>query len=477
MGSEIPSHHFHKNDFRAFDRRLREETDELQQWFADHEFLEGRTKGGYEIEAWIIDGDCRPISANDDIIKRCKDPHVVPELARFNLELNSEPYVLEGDALHSMYDAFSRHWQRCNEVAESLDTQLLMIGILPTVSEQDLTVENMSNWQRYRALNEQVLRLREGRPLKLDINGREHLQLSKHDVMLESAATSFQIHLKVNPDNIARVYNAARIISAPMVALSANSPYFFGKDLWDETRIPLFEQSVALRGYDDGPCGPVRRVSFGVAYVRESMFECFKENLECFPVLLPVSLEDEAEPLAHLRLHNGTIWRWNRPLIGFNERGEPHLRLEHRVVAAGPTIVDGIANAAFFYGLVTAMSRQSPPPEQLLSFDQARVNFYEAARYGLASHITWLDGKEVSIRDLLLQELLPLSRRGLNELGIDQEDIEHYLDIIKGRLDTAQNGAAWQRAYVAKHGRDMYELTLAYQDNHRAGNPVHEWPV
>ncbi len=477
MGSEIPSHHFHKSDFRAFERRLRAETDELQQWFADNEFLEGRTKGGYELEAWIMDRDCRPVSVNDEIIKRSNDVHVVPELAKFNLELNSEPYVLEGDALRSMHDEFSRHWQYCNDVAGSIDTQLLMIGILPTVSEQDLTVENMSNWQRYRALNEQVLRLREGRPLKLDIQGREHLQLSQYDVMLESAATSFQIHLKVNTDNIARVYNAARVISAPMVALSANSPYFFGKDLWDETRIPLFEQSVALRGYDDSPCGPVRRVGFGVAYVRESMFECFKENLECYPVLLPVSLEDEAEPLAHLRLHNGTIWRWNRPLIGFNERGEAHLRLEHRVVPAGPTIVDGIANAAFFYGLVLTLSRQSPPPEQLLSFDRARANFYEAARHGLSSCITWLDGKEVSTRDLLLQELLPLSRRGLEALGIDQDDIEHYLGIIEGRLETSQNGAAWQRAYVAKHGHDMYALTMAYQENHQKGRPVHEWPI
>jgi gamma-glutamyl:cysteine ligase YbdK (ATP-grasp superfamily) len=263
-----------------------------------------------------------------------------------------------------------------------------------------------------------------------------------------------------------------------MVAVSANSPYLFGKDLWDETRIPLFEQAVALRGYDDGPCGPVRRVGFGIAYVKESMFECFKENLECYPVLLPVSIDDDdAEPLAHLRLHNGTIWRWNRPLIGFNLRGEPHLRLEHRVVAAGPTVVDSIANAAFFYGLVCAMSEQSPPPEQRLSFAQARSNFYQAAQHGLEAQITWLDGKKVLVKELLLHELLPASRQGLQRLDISRDDIELYLGIIEDRVRTGQNGAAWQRAYVAKHGRDMYQLTMSYQGHHRKGDPVHSWPV
>jgi len=477
MGSEIPSHHFHKHDFQVFDRRLRSETDELEQWFANRIFLKGRIKGGYELEAWITDNECRPVPENEEIIKRCKDSHVVPELARFNLELNSEPYVLQGDVFRFMHYEFTNHWEKCNAVADSIDTQLLMIGILPTVTEQDLVVANMSNWQRYRALNEQVLRLREGRPLKLDIKGREHLQLNQHDVMLESAATSFQIHLKVDLDNMARCYNAARVISAPMVAVTANSPYFLGKDLWDETRIPVFEQAVALHGFDDSPCGPVRRVGFGVAYISESMFECFRENLECYPVLLPVSIDDDADPLAHLRLHNGTIWRWNRPLIGFNERGEPHLRIEHRVVAAGPTVIDSIANAAFFYGLVTAMSELSPPPETQLSFDQARTNFYKAAQHGLAVQIAWLDGKTVAIKDLLLQELLPMSRRGLNAMDIAQDDIDLYLGIIEGRLRTGQNGAAWQRAYVAKHGRDMQALTMAYQELHRKGNPVHEWPL
>ena len=477
MGTEIPSHHFHKTDFEKFDKRLREETGELEQWFAKRDFLTGRPKGGYELEAWITDKDCRPVPANEELIKLCNDVHVVPELAKFNLELNSEPYVLQGNALHSMHDEFTTNWNKCNEIAASIDLQLMMIGILPTAVAQELTVANMSNWKRYRALNEQVLRLREGRPLRIDIRGREHFEMTHHDVMLESAATSFQIHLKLNLDNAVRCYNAARVISAPMVALSANSPYLFGKDLWDETRIPLFEQAVSLRGYEESPCGPVRRVSFGIDYVKESMFECFKENLECYPVLLPVTIEDETEPLPHLRLHNGTIWRWNRPLIGFNERGEPHLRIEHRVVAAGPTIVDSIANAAFFYGLVSALSAQPQPPESRLSFDQARKNFYTAAQHGLDAGIIWLDGRTVLAGELLLQELLPLSRQGLNAMGIAQDDIKLYLDIIEGRLRTGQNGAVWQRAYVARHGHNMDELTMAYQECHKVGNPVHEWPV
>jgi len=321
-----------------------------------------------------------------------------------------------------------------------------------------------------------VLRLRDGHPLDIDIQGRESLQMQHGDVMFESAATSFQLQFQVELEAAARFYNAAHIISAPMVALAANSPYLFGRDLWAETRIPLFEQSVSLGGHGK-PGSKTSRVTFGAAYVEESVFECFERNAQHYPVLLPALSDEPVEALCHLRLHNGTIWRWNRPLIGFDDMGEPHLRLEHRVVPAGPTVIDAIANAAMFFGLNTALAGMDSAAEKRLDFETARANFYTAARDGLDARITWLDGHEVALLDLLQQELLPMARQGLSDLGLDEHDSNRFLDVIDGRLATGVNGATWQRRYVAANGPDMLGLTKAYVARQRQGKPVHEWSL
>ena len=277
---------------------------------------------------------------------------------QFNVELNVDPQALNDKALSRLHQGLQQTWDDCQRVAAGLHARLVMTGILPSVSQQDLTLANMSELKRYRALNEQVLRLREGKPLMLDIHGREHLNLSHQDVMLESAATSLQLHLKVAVEDAVRYYNAAQIVSAPLVAASGNSPFLFGRQLWDETRIPLFEQSVEVGGFAGASRGPVRRVSFGTGYAKESLFECFVENEQHFPVLLPIQFDEPGREMRHLRLHNGTIWRWNRPLVGYDDDGTPHLRIEHRVLPAGPTVIDSIASAAFFYGLVHALAQR-----------------------------------------------------------------------------------------------------------------------
>jgi gamma-glutamyl:cysteine ligase YbdK (ATP-grasp superfamily) len=220
--------------------------------------------------------------------------------------------------------------------------------------------------------------------------------------MLEAATTSFQLHLKIHPRDAVHAYNAGIILSAPMVAATANSPYLFGHDLWDETRIPLFEQSVAVGGMADASHGPLRRVTFGSGYARESIMECFVENEQHYPVMLPMQFHDGLEQMSRLRLHNGTIWRWNRPLIGFDYDGIPHLRIEHRVVPGGPTIVDAIANAALFFGLMQVLIDAVEPAEPRIPFATARDNFYAAARYGLDARITWYDGEKGTLRSLLL---------------------------------------------------------------------------
>ena len=340
MGQEIEATQFTPQDFEEYAQLLRTETELLGKWFRSNTFSPRARMGGFELEAWLIDDAAQPAPLNDVFLQRLDNPMVVPELARFNIELNDHPQHLWGTALGRMEASLGETWRQCMQVAEAMQTHVMMIGILPTVKESELCPANMSDLKRYRALNEQVLRLREGRPLELDINGREHLKTTQQSVMLEAATTSFQLHLKVHPGLAKRAYNASIIASAPLLAVSANSPYLFDHDLWDETRIPLFEQSVSVGGIAGASHGPLQRVTFGSGYVRESLYECFVENQQHYPVLLPMTFAEGLEQMAHLRLHNGTIWRWNRPLIGFDYDGMPHLRIENRVVPGGPTVVD-----------------------------------------------------------------------------------------------------------------------------------------
>jgi len=475
MGQEIEATRFTPDDFVGYAQRLGAETALLGEWFASERFSPRDRMGGYELEAWLVDSQSRPAPLNDVFLKQLNNPMVVAELARFNVELNDHPQHLWGSAFSRFEASLGATWQQCTQCAAGLDLGLMMVGILPTLQASELTQENMSDLKRYRALNEQVLRLREGQPLQLDICGREHLKMVHNSVMLEAATTSFQLHLKVHPGTASRAYNTAVIISAPMVAVSANSPYLFGHELWDETRIPLFEQSVSVGGFAGARHGPLRRVTFGSGYVRDSVFECFVENEQHYPLMLPMRFQDGVEQMSHVRLHNGTIWRWNRPLIGFDYDGLPHLRIEHRVVPGGPTIVDMIANAALFYGLMQALMTAETPPERQLDFSVARDNFYAAAHHGLGSQITWLGGERGSVQSLLQEQLLPMARRGLQQLEIDAEDIDRYLGIIEARVHCGQTGSAWQRACMAQHGNDLAEMTRLYRQHQESKLPVHEW--
>jgi hypothetical protein len=330
----------------------------------------------------------------------------------------------------------------------------------------------MTPRERYRALNDRILALRHERPLTLDIQGRDRLVLEWHDVMLEAAATSFQIHLKVAPRDAARAYNLSKILSAPMVALGGNAPYLFGRELWEETRIPLFEQAVSVGGVV-----LQERVNFGFRYAADSIMETFRANLERYPILMPQILDEPRERLPHLRLHNGTIWRWNRPLIGFDDRGRPHLRIEHRVLPSGPSVPDCIANAALYFGALAELLRSTPDAERVLPFLQARAGFYTCAREGLEAEIQWLDGHIHPVRTILTEDLLPRARRGLAALGIDQAESDHWLGILTARTETRRTGARWQRTWVERHGPDMQGLVRAYLERQRSGRPVHEWDL
>ena len=477
MGEEIDVLQFTEEDYLRFQAKLKQENQLLQQWFNEQTFESCEPVAGFELEAWLLDEHYRPAPLNERFLETLNSPLASPELASFNFEVNSTPRSLSGHVFSAMHAELVKTWQHCHDTAEQLQCQLAMIGILPTVQNDDLHLANMSKMERYRALNREVVRMRKGKPLVFDINGEEHLRVTHRDVMLESATTSFQIHTQLNPQQTVRAYNASLILAAPMVALTANSPYLFGKNLWAETRIPVFEQAVAVGGYDGAMFGPIHRVTFGTGYVRGSLLELFQENLEHYPILLPVSYGENNSELRHLRLHNGTIWRWNRPLVGFDSNGQPHLRLEHRVVPAGPSMIDTLANAAFYYGVMTTLSTIEPAPENFIKFDKARDNFYAAARFGLRAHLSWSNAEVLSVHELLEQQLLPMAESGLQQLGVDKHDRQIYLDVIAERLKSGMNGANWQRAFVSKHGADMTALTAAYLERQESGKPVHEWTI
>ena len=472
MGQEIDHSRFGADDFRRFRDRLVAETALLEYWLAEGALECDQPMAGCELEAWLVDTRGRPAPINQPFLEALDDPLVVPELATFNVELNTHPHGLGPGLFEALHRELSDRWRHAQATAHPLGARMLMIGILPTVTKADLCLANISGLRRYQALNEQVLRMREGAPLTLDIQGRDHLRTQHHDVMLEAATTSFQLHLKIAASQGGRAFNLAKMVSAPMVALSANSPFLFGHELWDETRIPLFEQSVAVGASDYS-----QRVTFGIRYVEENIIECFQANRDRYPVLLPQLMDQPVEKLAHLRLHNGTIWRWNRPLIGFDDDGRPHLRIEHRVVPSGPTPLDLVANAAFFFGLVHALLTEEEAPEARLPFAVAKENFYRAARHGLDAPITWFDGRQGSLAELCRRRLLPQARRGLLAMGLEAAEVEPWLAILAERIASGQTGARWQRRWVAEHGRDFGALTLAYWERQESGLPVHRWSL
>lgn len=471
MGSEVDKIHFSEADFAAFADCLNQETALLQEMLSAGAFDNSGYVTGFELEGWLLDHNFFPAPINQAFLERVASPLVVPELSRFNIELNGTPQAITGNALSYLENELKTTWEKCQKVAHELESTLILIGTLPTLRNADLCLANISPMKRYHALNEQILNARGRRPISLEIHGRESLSLAHEDVMLEAATTSFQIHLQVPVDMFVRHFNASAILSGPLVAAAANSPYLFGASLWDETRIPLFEQSV-----DTGGLLSDRRVCFGSGYL-ESPDDCFRENLVRYPILLPIRFEESPQQFSHLRLHNGTVWRWNRPLIGNSQHGQPHLRIEHRVLPAGPSITDMMANAALYLGATHFLASLSRPPEADMAFSIARENFYEAARHGLSATIRWLDGSQCKVADLLLDEVLPMASHGLKQLGVDEGDREYYLGILRGRISSEQNGAAWQRAFIESHGQDFFRMTAAYLHHQRSGMPVHEWEI
>jgi gamma-glutamyl:cysteine ligase YbdK (ATP-grasp superfamily) len=491
MGRDVPAIIVRLQDRRRYRDKVRRCLDVLARMLHESRFKEAPQQVGLEVEFNLVDQAGRAAMRNADVLAAIASPDWAPELGKFNLEVALAPRPLADDALAGLERYLADSLAYGNARAGTLGIRLAMIGTLPTLREADIGTGSMSPNPRFRLLNEQMCEAR-GEEMRICIEGPERLLTYVDSIMPEAACTSVQMHLQVSPDAFGNYWNAAQAIAAVQVALGANSPYLFGRELWRETRIPLFRQATDTRPDELAVQGVRPRVWFGEQWIT-SVFDLFEENLRYFPALLPLCEDDDpvadlesgsTPELAELTLHNGTVYRWNRPVYSVDD-GEPHLRIENRVLPAGPTVTDVIANAAFYYGLVHALAEAERPIWTQMSFVAARDNLTEAARRGIDASIYWPGLGEVPVTELTLRRLLPLAREGLRRRQVDQPHADRMLDVIEQRCLTARTGATWQvdtvHALQDKGGLGRKAAMLAMTERYlalmQAGDPVHTWPV
>jgi gamma-glutamyl:cysteine ligase YbdK (ATP-grasp superfamily) len=486
MGRDIQPIKISGEDRRNYREKLRRSLDVFDRMLRESVFDTSLSLVGQEIELNLVDERGDPSMRNAAVLDAIADPAWATELGQFNIEINMPPRALGGDALAEMEDEIRADLNAADGKARDRGCRLVMIGILPTLREDDVHEGTLSANARYRVMNEQIFAAR-GEDIRIAIDGSEQLLTHADSITPEAACTSVQLHLQVSPDAFARYWNAAQAMAGPQVAVAANSPYLFGRQLWHETRITLFEQATDTRPEELKQQGVRPRVWFGERWIT-SVFDLFEENIRYFPALLPIC-EDE-DPLAALEgggaprldemtLHNGTIYRWNRPVYAA-AAGQPHLRVENRVLPAGPSVADTVANAAFYYGLVRALAEAQRPIWTQMSFATAAENLHAAARHGLDAQLYWPGAGEAPAAELVLRRLLPLARDGLTKWGVNAAQADRLLGIIEQRCLNGQNGAAWQIASAGAEPdrREALRLmTQRYIEHMHTNEPVHAWPV
>ncbi|MCO4763205.1 MAG: hypothetical protein KC502_16930, partial [Myxococcales bacterium] len=457
MGEQAVSEQRSGEEMRKFVRALLEDVEALELMLEGGQIETGIRRIGVEQEMFLVDKHYHPAPKALEVLEKINDDQFTTELARFNLECNSHPYAWQGDCLRRLEKEIRRLYRTAMKSAESLDCKVLLAGILPTLEQADLGRENMTPMPRYFALNDALRGLRGG-DFKTHIKGIDELSLTHHNVMLEACNTSFQVHFQVGPEEFAKLYNVAQAVTAPVLAAAVNSPVLLGKRLWSETRIALFQQSVDARSTAHSERGQRTRVHFGGSWCHDGVIELFREDIARFRTLLAVAAEEDpialvkqgiAPSLNALRLHNGTVYRWNRPCYGVGD-GKAHLRIENRVLPSGPTIADEMANAAFFFGLMSGMLEEHGPVENVMEFSDAKGNFLAAARRGLNAEFHWLGGETLTARELITDRLVPLAEKGLRSSGIDSADVDRYLGIIDERVRKGVTGSSWTMQSLAK---------------------------
>ena len=490
MGDDIATATFTREQRKTYREKVQRCLDVFERMLIEQTFDFERPLTGLEIELNLVGADWRPAMANAEVLQAIADPAYQTELGRYNIELNVPPRPLPGDSALELEQLLRDSLDRADQRARQAGAAIVMIGILPTLRAEHLQDEWMSANPRYKAIDDAVFAARR-EDLELDIAGAESLKMFSPTIAPESACTSVQLHVQVSPADFAASWNAAQTLAGPQLALGANSPYLFGKRLWAETRTELFLQTTDTRSPELRNQGVRPPVFFGERWVT-SIFDLFEENVRYFPALLPETTEEDPEAelaagraprLQELRLHNGTVYRWNRPVYDVVD-GKPHLRVENRVLPAGPTVVDVMANAAFYYGALRMLSLDERPVWTKMSFDAAQSNFTEGARRGADAVLYWPGMGEVPWDELLLRRLLPLADEGLARWGVSVAVRDRYLTIVEERCKARINGAAWQVAAVQSlqdRGLDrqqaLQEMLRLYTEGMHANAPVHTWEV
>lgn len=491
MGRQDVSGEFEPEAIRAFTKALLTDLRALEHIIESGRIESGCRRFGAEQELFLVNQTWRPAPIALEVLADLNDPAYTTELAQFNLEINLDPMNLGGACFSALEERLNEMVSNVRIAAQKRDCDVVLTGILPTLSKSDLSLDNITPKPRYFALNEAITRMRGG-PMRLLIEGTDELHIEHDSVMLESCNTSFQVHLQVTADEFARFYNIAQAIAAPILAMAANSPLLFGKRLWKETRIALFQQSVDTRSATPHLRELSPRVRFGEKWLEHSAIEAFQEDVARFRVLMTTEVDEDpfevlesgkVPELKALQMHNSTVYRWNRPCYGVGGN-QPHLRIECRLLPAGPSIVDEVANAAFWIGLMIGAAAKCGDVTQKLSFDDAKANFLAAARHGLRAEFTWFDGVSYHAPDLVLDHLVPIACEGLKSAGVDDDDIKRYLGIIRHRVASRRTGAKWLLTSLKEMpkkntwGERGAALTAAIFDRQFSQKkPVHEWDL
>ncbi len=472
---------------RSFTKALLTDLRALEKMLDDGMIESGVRRFGCEQEMFLVDHAWRPAPVALQILDLLSEDNFTTELAQFNLEMNIEPMMLEGGCFSGLQVRIEELLSMARTAAHKVGADVVLSGILPTLSKADLTLDNITPKARYYALNEALNKMRGG-AYRLQIEGRDELQVEHDSVMLEACNTSCQVHLQVDADEFADMYNMSQAVMGPVVAAAVNSPLLFGKRLWAETRIALFQQSLDTRSTTVHLREFSPRVRFGEKWVKNSVTELFQADIANFRVLLAQDFEEDpfgqleagtVPKLQTLQLHNSTVYRWNRPCYGISE-GKPHLRIECRALPAGPTVLDEVANAVFWIGLMRGAQAEFGDIKQRLDFDEAKYNFLAASRHGLNAGFHWIDGEQVSAPELILGTLLPLAYAGLKD-RVDGSELDKYLGVIEKRVESRRTGSDWMIRSLHEmkdqgtRSERLAALTAATVCNQRDRKPVHEW--
>ncbi len=491
MGEEVDRRVFTREDRSRYRTKVRRCLDVFERMLREARFDAESQCTGLEIELNLVDEHGDPALRNAEVLEQIADPDFQTELGQFNIEINIQPRSLSEAGLCAFEEGIRGSLNTAEEHAASVGAHLLMVGILPTLAPGHMTNDSLSSNPRYALLSEQILAAR-GEDIVLAIDGPERLHTTTDTIVPEAACTSTQLHIQVSPEEFPAYWNASQAVSAVQLAVGANSPFLLGKHLWAETRIALFEQATDTRAEELKAQGVRPRVWFGERWIN-SIFDLFEENVRYFPALLPIVADEDpvqildegsTPALSELRLHNGTIYRWNRPIYD-RVGGTPHVRVENRVLPAGPTVVDTMANAAFYFGLTRALATSDRPLWSQMSFSAAEENFHVAARHGIEAHLYWPRLGSVPAAELVLRRLLPLAYEGLDAWGVDPGDRDRLLGIIEQRCLTARTGSTWLteafEAAFQHSGTGRFDALRAVVRDYRAhmheNEPVHTWPV